>query len=350
MELTPSQRLEGSRGSVYVVGNCRCETPWYRLYEGRKVFRNYRYDEREFYEAGQDEWIDVLIRVCTHPPGCHVADAKQRRDLLFFEARQVLAPAGGYFLEPIDWLEVAPETEEAPHLREFRGPREPLLVMSHPQGQALGSWRRDQKNCAPHCLRVTVQILDMVERLHTRGLLLGAMSPDDFLIDSAGRLFFLATDRIVQAGGVVRLRDLFPPERFPAGFGSPEVYRPSSSFDYRSDMFAWAAMCYFLVTGQDFTGSHADVDRSASVFDAERKQQFAAAMAEAAHQDLTWLQATTPGLHVRSARRITAAWVDCIGSCLSEDPTLRPDSAEQFRKTLRSAYGSSGLLGRILNR
>src|SRR5262245_4607712 len=105
MELAIGERIgEGSR-NLYVVGPCISTNSLSSLYAARKVFYNYRYDEREFYEAAEDEWIDVHIRTLSKSCSSDPATADTGRELLRYEARSVLGRLPGWFPEPLDWLE-----------------------------------------------------------------------------------------------------------------------------------------------------------------------------------------------------------------------------------------------------
>ena len=319
------RRLEGSARSVYLLGALRSVTPWYRLYEARKVFFNYRYGEREIYEAAEDEWIDVMVRVLPDPESSDPSYAEGVRWLLNYEATQVLTAPGPWFPEPIDWLDrptpPCPDGAEASHVG-------PALVMSRTHGRPLRQWRSEGSPPTAIALRVALEVLTMLDVLHSRGQVIGGLSPDDFLIDDTGRLFFLASERVLPMEHVASLRGLFPPARFPVGFSAPEVFDPAAGIDVRSDLYAWAALCLFLITGEEPVVSSESADRHWVAPPDSRVEEL---LVDAANRDagrvpyLSRRQQPGPALH------FAADWLNGLARCLARDRAGRPESVFKLR-------------------
>lgn len=249
MKLFEGQRLSGPGRSLYQVDCLHSETPWYRLYEARKVFHNFRYDDREIYETSEDEWIDVLVRVSAYPDGVLPAEVEKRRKLLRYETTEVLSASLPWFPQAIDWLEVAIQGE-APG-GALTGRHEPVLVLSRSQGSSLRAWRRQFPAPTADCLNLCAETARLLADLHRRGQCVGGWGPDDFLIDSTGRLFFLATDRVVSSEAPEWLREFYPPSRYPACYAAPEVLQPDGVIDASSDRYTWAALCQYLLTSEE---------------------------------------------------------------------------------------------------
>ena len=343
MVLVPGQRLEGAGRTAYVVGDYRAKTPWYQLYTARKVFFNYRYDDREFYEASSDEWVEVLIRVCGSSESETPADVEQRRKLLRYEAGKVLETQSGWFPEPLDWLEFNLDVSESDTNRE------PLLIMSCPQGKPLHLWRQSQPFGSSRCVQVAVEILDLFEWLHQRGQIVGAVGPDDFLIDQTGRLFFMATDRVLPANQSGHLRRFFPPERYSKGFAAPEACQATGSLDARSDLLSWAALSLFLIANESPAEDAVAENRDGPLYGEAQQQRLEEALTIAANHDLQALRGLIRPQSRGSAARMIAAWSTCLRACLAVDPAERPVSVKDCRRNA-AAQTSPVSLGRLWRR
>ena len=55
---------------------------------------------------------------------------------------------------------------------------------------------------------------------------------------------------VIEAGRQKKQRRLYPPERYPVGFSPPEVFDPEEAVGGESDLYSWAALAYFLITGE----------------------------------------------------------------------------------------------------
>src|SRR5438445_2106055 len=93
------------------------------------------------------------------------------------------------------------------------------------------------------------ELLTFVETAHRDGLLLNGLDPEAFVVDAEGRPGYLASDCVVPRD--VRPRPLFPPERYAVGFSPPECFEAADSLDERGDLFSWAAIAFFALTGDD---------------------------------------------------------------------------------------------------
>src|SRR4051794_12092164 len=65
MELTPGQRLTSGERTAYEIVDRGWEDVRHAhvYYRARKVFWNFRGVGLSIYEAGEEEWLDVLVRV-----------------------------------------------------------------------------------------------------------------------------------------------------------------------------------------------------------------------------------------------------------------------------------------------
>src|SRR5205807_1975005 len=90
---------------------------------------------------------------------------------------------------------------------------------------------------------------------HADGLLLNGLGPSGLLVDRAGRMHYLGSDMAVPREGPAGAaadadwERFFPPERYPRGYSAPECFDPAAPRDRRTDLYAWAATAYFLLSG-----------------------------------------------------------------------------------------------------
>src|SRR5262249_34039835 len=123
-----------------------------------------------------------------------------------------------------------------------------VLVLARPHGEPLARW---QQGILPlsAVLEVLAELLDFVGTAHADGLLLNGLGPTGVIVDRGGQIHYLGTDTVVEAAGPVDRARFFPPERYPRGFSAPECFDPSAPRDRRADLYAWATLAYFLLTG-----------------------------------------------------------------------------------------------------
>jgi hypothetical protein len=174
-------------------------------------------------------------------------------------------------------------------------------------------------------LRAAAEILDMLESLHEKKQVIGAIGPGDFLIDDAERIACLASDRVIPADQVVHWRSHIPASVYPQEFAAPEVRDPGGQFDARSDLYSWAALASLLITGQPVAGA---LERESP----DGPTRLQAALQTAAEANAVALWAITPQALQSSATDLATGWVRCLTRCLASDPAERPASAEQARQ------------------
>jgi hypothetical protein len=356
--LADGLELPDSYGAHYTVTALRRRSGVSVLYDARKTFLNYRYREREFYPAGPDEQLPVLLR-CPCYPDDDPQTAEGMREMLHFEATQVLTLHGArWFPEPLDLLALplslaegrqagpptrndpapppppiangAPEqlqTSDPSDLR--RAVRRSALVLVRPHGDPLQHW------CAGDAERVARmgcarEALELVALVHREGLLLGAFDPRDFLVDPDGRLYYLGTDRIVRESRMPRLRRFFPPERYFEPWAAPEAIDAQGWLDRRSDLYSWAALSVWLLTFEPDVPSNAaePEPHDPAVFDprAIDSARLRNALLQLERRDPSLLVRPTAG----SARAAVDRWTQALASCLDPDPERRPASVEEL--------------------
>ncbi len=311
MKLTVGERLPGfgpaHQPGGYVVTGVVRETPWSGLYAGKKIFYNFDFTSKRPRETDDKEWLDVFLRTIQYPvldDGGYVA---RRRDLARTEARRVLAARGSnVWPEPLDVLEL-PNTRDPFTFRGARKEPEPVLVFARPQGQTLDEWRENVLPLAS-ILGVLAELLEFVRLAHDEGLLLAGLSPAAVVVDGADRVHYVGSDLVVAAGSETRAERgaagsetsaergetraergaagsetraeqgenraergngerrtgldkppfsreewsrLFPPQRFARGYAPPESLQGTAVPDCRGDVYAWAAVAFFLLTGDN---------------------------------------------------------------------------------------------------
>ena len=324
-QFEPGQRVRGDGQSIYQMGANRECTPWWHLHSGRKVFFNYRYHERELYEAAEDEWLDVHVRGVGDFCDGSGASIDSLRDRLRFEATEVLARQSTWFPEPLDLIDVPPGESQDD------GGGALLLVTSDPHGQTLGDWAIATAGYVPWKFAVCLEILEVLESLHRAGLVLGAFGPDDFVIDENSRLFCVAADRVLRADSSGSLRSLYPPERYPLGHAAPEVRSATSAFDARADLYAWASLSSALVSTGAVPES-TDKSDDSTAEDAEPVDPFVRALRKAAEERPEVLRGLSPKLANSSPAALCSEWMKSIKACLSHDPETRPSSVQSLQK------------------
>jgi hypothetical protein len=296
MKLHVGERLPGSgppdQPGGYLVTAALREAPWGHLYAARKILYNFDFAGQRCRESDEAEWLDVLLRTCGE--GATNDDRAAVRD----EVRQVLAGrAGGLWPEPVDLV----ETEDG----------EPVAVLAQHHGLALPQWLETQPSAAQR-LAVLGELLAFVEAAHQGGLLLNGLGPQAVVIDAAGWPGYLASDAVVPLGAPPDGRR-FPPERYPAGFAAPECLNPCRPRDQRTDLFAWAALVVYVMTGE----RGAVTERLAQALAGLSAQRAAQALA------VDGAAATWPHNLVRVVER-----------ALALDPRDRPRSVAELRRWL----------------
>jgi serine/threonine protein kinase len=316
MSLKPGQRLTGSGRAVYVVRECLQESSSCRLYSAHKVFRNYRYDDRSYYEAAEDEWVEVRIRAC---PKLEPHDSARQNECirrLEYEASEVLTTHPAWLPAPIDRLD-------------HNG--EPLLVMSTPHGDTFRHWRESPNSNPARRLRAASEMLHLLESLHRSGQILGGFGPDDFVIDTGGRLCLIAGNRVRPAEQSKILGPSAGDEVLTDGFLPPEAALPGGSVDARTDIYSWARLFLFLMTGLETDGPNACDEQPNHFTDAERSE-FITAMTALAETSPKTLRSLTLKTDRRAIEDVVLAWGRSLDHCLAADPHDRPGSIAELRK------------------
>lgn len=307
MRFEEGQRIAGSGRDIYVVGRMLRENDSFAVYSARKMFFNYRYDAREIYEAHDDEWVNVELRVgrVSDPNDFAILQRK-----LWYEMTKVLSVHGGWFPQPIDWLQYQ-QVENGRVAKQV-----PILAISATPGESLAAWRKRWPVAAPQALRAAGQLLEFVEELHEEGHVLGALGPNDFVVDDAHRFTCIASDRVVAANAATA-----NPSELPIGFTAPELLAGAAKPNERTDLYSWAALCRFLVDHGE--GEVEPMGEESSLDNSLRT------LSEVSPQLLQ-------GMASRQIRRnpdaLAYGWGVALRRCLSADPAERPESVDELRK------------------
>jgi hypothetical protein len=259
MRLTVGERLPGSgpanQPGGYVITAVVRETAWAGLYAGKKIFYNFDFTDKRPREAEDKEWLDVYLRTCQYPYLDDPNYIAGRRALARAEIQRILSSSrSNVWPEPIDLIEV-PNTRDPFSLGDKPGLAkldvlEPIAVFARPQGEPLGRWQQTRPSRSA-VLAVLAELLSFLRSVHEEGLILNGLGPDTVLVDGAGRVHYLGADLVVEAHAAAGFPWglFFPPERYRHGFAAPECFDPAAPRDRRSDVYAWAVVAFFLLTG-----------------------------------------------------------------------------------------------------
>ena len=338
----PGQTLSGlslRAPSLYKVTRVVQETPWYGLYEGKKVFRNFNSGTGQLEEAADEECLDVFLKTLMYPRLDDRDFVKARRDHAWFEAKKCMGLSKTNLLpEPLDFLEVPNLQDDFAFPRAgVLSTREPVLVFAKVHGEPLARWLQTQQPSLLRKLRVLANVLAFVEIIHERRFLLTGLGPVALWIDEMDRLRYMATEMMVEAARQDAWRPIFPPERYPAGYSAPEVYAAEPLLDARADLFGWATLAYFLLTGESPVQIARTQGRRYACFQGDHFHRLRQQLAGLSIQDRAlvseWFQVF--GL------RFTHTWpegvITSLQQCLEHHPDKRPLSVELLRSTcLRS--------------
>src|SRR5262249_12349425 len=131
---------------------------------------------------------------------------------------------------------------------------EPILVVEAVHGVPLDRWRAEQNPSPVRILRVLADLLDFLAAVHGEGMLLNGLCPEAVWAGGDDRLHSLGSDRIVGAARQQKQRRLYPSERYPAGYAPAEVFADEQMISAATDLYSWAVLAYFLLTGEDPAG------------------------------------------------------------------------------------------------
>jgi hypothetical protein len=377
MKLHVGERLPGagppSHPGGYEVTGVVAETTWYGLYTARKIYYNFDFQGKRLREADENEWLEVYLRTINYPRLDDAEYVTKRRARARAEARRILGNrTSNLWPEPLDLLEI-PNTRDpftfgradpppggaaesgppTPGALSSLDPRfsqlvgtEPVLVFARPQGEPLARWRQKIQPLA-WVLGVLAELLEFIQAAHGDGLLLNGLGPGAVLVDPVGRVHYLGTDMVVElepgtqlaiagaaAGAGSDWTRLFPPERYPRGFAAPECFDPARPRDRRTDLYGWATIAYFLLTG----------DRPPQL--ALNQGQAWARFEEPQFARLERALRSIPPIHARNwaeqlgvdGEVLVQGWprnlLSVLRLCLRADPTQRPGSVADVRAWL----------------
>ncbi|MCI0461813.1 MAG: hypothetical protein L0Z62_33095, partial [Gemmataceae bacterium] len=361
MKLLPGERLPGSgpphQPGGYLVTEVIGETPWSGLYGARKILYNFDFTAKRPRETDDKEWLDVLLRTVNYPRLDSAEYVTGRRALARAEGTVILANRGSnLWPEPLDLLELTntrdpftfargiatgaacAQVAQAAQTRTVLGSsdplaREPVVVLARPHGEPLARWLHTDPPTAT-LLSVIAELLEFVHSAHDDGLLLNSLSPSTLLVDRAGRMHYLGTDSVVPltpAADLPDWRPFFPPERYPRGYSAPECFDPAAPRDRLTDLYAWAAIAYHVLT------------RDRPVQSALEQGQPWTRFGDSQFTRLQQALTAIPHGHVRNwaeqlgvnADALLAGWphnlVMVLLLCLSPEPERRPPTVADLR-------------------
>ncbi|MCI0639985.1 MAG: hypothetical protein L0Y72_00385 [Gemmataceae bacterium] len=349
----------GSTRSGYVVTGVVAETPWYGLYAGKKIFRNFDFANKRLRETDEIEWGDVFLRAVHYPVLDDLPYVQERRARARSEVHAVLSRRStNLWPEPVDVLEVTNDRDFFSFASEDNlvAEQEPITVFARPHGKFLAEWLGGAVPLTS-LLSVSAELLDLVRHAHSEGLLLAGLGPAAVLVDGSDRIHYVGTDMVIDrrqdipvrpdedrsaaaAGLSLTLqswRRQFPAERLPRGFAAPElVEEPPALPDQRSDLFAWGAVAFFLLSGQS-------PERIAE----EQRRGWAHFLPDHFLRLETSLRAI-PERHVRGwaeqlgvdenvlAERWPGGFVELLRRVLHPEPARRPATVEELLQWLDS--------------
>jgi hypothetical protein len=182
MKLTPGQRLTADLRDAYDIVGPAFDTSTHEFWKARRPFWNYRDRDRSLYGTDQDESLDVLVRV---------AHASYRDDLDIEFGRVLGVPGAAWFLTPLDRVALGGGF---------------ACVFGDPHGRRLSL----EETPVAERLRLSAEVKEMLEAFDEAGLVVDALDPGEFLIDTDGRWTFLGTHRVRPATSDADLSFLGP--------------------------------------------------------------------------------------------------------------------------------------------
>ncbi|MEZ6044897.1 MAG: hypothetical protein R3C11_04820 [Planctomycetaceae bacterium] len=330
MTLESGQRLPGLRWSHYQINQLKSGEKYSPLYAGSKILFNHRYDEQEFYEVESDEWLPVWIRT-TLPSKTNDADETQSRiKLLRYEMDAVLTAGSPWTPEPLDWLEYPQEKPAEPTAETSPAPEFPpaALVFSQMRGeplsQAITEWPEDSLMR----VRFLTEWLNFLDFLHSRNQCLGAISPDEILVDRSGHFQLLATDRILPISQTEHLRWFFPPDRYPAAYAAPEIQDTQSGFSPACDLYNWACLALLVFGGINLSERSSLVQEPLS---SEELKKLTEQLQKLTSRYMAAMKTFAPGRFGQSEQLVVEIWKTAIQDALKLKPQDRPSSVNELR-------------------
>lgn len=344
MRLHVGERLNSpetrDQGGYLVTGVVR-ETAWFGLYTARKAFANFDFSQNLCRQADEQEWLEVLLRTLRYPHPEDEQDAALRRRLLRQEVEHVLARRpSALWPQPVDLLEMPGAQASASAAAE----PDPVLVLARPTGLPLPEWLQTKPALAER-LSVLAELLVFLAGVHEQGWVLQGLGPASILVDRAGRVHFLGTDLVVPAspaGPALLDRSrlapaawlrLFPAERFPRGYGAPELFQEGAVSDARTDLYSWACVALQLLGGWEPWKIAWEQGKPWALFGPVHFERLEQALAEAP-RGLVESWGRRLGVEGDLVRAWPSGLVQGLAAALQADPGRRPASVAQLRQWL----------------
>ena len=333
-ELSPSDPPEVQRNrAVYRITEVIAESPWGGLYRGRKVFRNFDFGKRCLVEVEDDECLDVLLKTLAYPLVDQKEYVSARRDHAWFEAKKVLGCRKTNLIpEPLDFLEVRNDQDgfNFPHGGRC-AIREPVMVCEFIYGENLARWRQRNSSNIAGGLRMLAELLELINVLHGQHVLLNNVSPAAFWADEMDRVHFVGTENVIDESKAAAWKILFPPERYARGFAAPELFEPNGEPSRESDLFGWASLSYFLITGESPSGLAVQQQRKSPCFAAAQREKLKSALAPLDRARVNELKALFEVGGSRFEKTWPDSFVDGVLACLNEERNRRPPDIPSLR-------------------
>ena len=327
MDLSADDPVEMQRNrAVYRITEVIAETPWSGLYRAKKVFHNFDFKDRRINEVDEHECLDVFVKTICYPVLDQRPYVTARRELAAFEARKVLGCRKTNLIpEPLGYLEVRNDEDIFTFPRAGQlSTQEPILISEAIHGESLARWRqRQQQPDLLLVLRVLAEMLELTETLHNEQMLLNNIGPAAFWIDTAHRVHFVGTENVVHQAHSQTIRSVFPPQRYSRGFTAPELSHPEVAPSTESDLFGWAAMAYFLITGDSPSRLAAEQQQSWARFSSPQREVLRDCLLVLTSTQTADIQHWLGIEGTRFAARWPDSFVDGVLNCLDPDPRQR---------------------------
>ncbi len=318
--------------SIYVVGELIQEDAFFAFYTAAKVFRNAHKSSGKVEEASHQESLRVVLKVINYCDLSDRAAIQSRRKSLIDEARSVLGVKATNLLpEPIDLLFVINNHDrfQCPRSRELIE-QEPVLVQEAVSGTSIDTWRSQRSRSLLDCLMVGFEILRFAEVMHTNGLFVHSFHPEAFRIDEERRIHFLAADTVLTANSHPRSVC----DRIPKGWCDSTAMHLVERCDSRLDLFAWASLAYFLVTGEKPPNTISSTSLTNPVFNSSYRSRFLAMLEKLTATDEIVLAKTIGVDRNRLRGRLMDNLTNVVFTCLDPRVDLRPGAASVVKSWL----------------
>jgi hypothetical protein len=319
--------------AVYRITEVISESQWTGLYRAKKVFRNFDFKDRRIVEVDQDECLDVFVKTLLYPTLDQRNYVAARREQARFEARKVLGCRKTNLIpEPLGYLEVRNDEDVFTFARagQLAG-KEPILICEAIHGESLVRWKQRQQPELIQILRVLGELLELVHAFHSENMLLNNLGPAAFWIDSAHRVQFIGTENVIDQAKAAAARIVFPPQRYARGFAAPELSDPQTAPSTETDLFGWAALAYFLITGDSPARLAAEQQQPWAHFDVPQRKLLSDSLWSLTDSQIRDVQKWLGVTGSRFSGRWPDGFVDGLFACLDLDPTLRPPDVAAIR-------------------